>query len=188
MLVAVVGAVGLRMSHAATPGTVYDRVKIVNTAEKEVGNREYNARVREYTGRSDQPEWCAYFVSWVMKASGYPLRTGATNWRVPAVFASDNNLKDLFIQMGAWVENKPKQFGYPRQGDIVLFGRSHTGIVRFNMDGSQNGSRLYTVEGNSGFAGKPNSVATPNYDSLDAAGIVGWGNVDPFINRSPSKK
>ncbi len=184
--VATVGALVLRVSNASTANTGLDRLNIMKTVNAEIGTREGTARQHEYTGRSDNPEWCAYFVSWAMKASGYPLRDGS-NFRVPSVFYNkqEGNLRDIFIANGSYIEYKGKQTGrWPVVGDILIFGRSHTGFVSQTNEGG----RLYTIEGNSAAAGKPNSVARNSYDSLDAAGIIGWGNVDNFILRSPTKK
>ena len=185
---AVLGTAILRTSSAQTNYTS-QRFNILRVAHGETGHLDGSARVREYTGRSDNPEWCASFVSWVMKNSGYPLRDG--DWRVPAVYRGpqSGNLRDLFISMGAYQEyTGAKAPVAPQPGDVILFSRSHTGIVT-----KMNGAELYTIEGNSGAAGKPNRVTPVTYPSLSAAGVMGWGNVDAIISRaaepaSPSKQ
>ena len=181
----VVGVSLLRSSSAAV-NTVPARNAIIQTALAERGVLDNSARMRQYTGRSDQPEWCAYFVSWVLKTSGYPLRSGS-NWRVPAVFRGSDSLKEVFIRMGTYQEyGVGKQTPLPRPGDVLIFKRSHTGFfTSFGPNGE-----MRTIEGNSSAAGKPNRVNEVSYEGLRKAGIMGWGNIDPLIERGyaqPSK-
>lgn len=178
LAIAGIGAILLRYSHAATP-TGYERLAIYNYAKQEVGHKEYDARVLEYT-QGNKEAWCADFVSWVYKTSGYPLLP-QPNWRVPLAWhevAGVPNVKDTFLNAGGYKEYSK---GYvPSIGDVVIFGdeKSHVGIFV-----SLSGTKLTTIEGNSQTT-TPNSVVERTYDNIATAGIKGYGNADVMINKA----
>ncbi len=125
--------------------------RIVATAAAEIGHREWDARVLEYTD-GHQENWCADFVSWVYRQSGSQFTTGTSGgWRLPGV-----------IGVRSYLQSKGQYFpadsGYtPSPGDIVIFlenGRSHTGIVEKFENG-----RFYTIEGNASNQVKRNDYA-----------------------------
>ncbi|MCC7543589.1 CHAP domain-containing protein [bacterium] len=143
--------------------TVPNGDKILEIALAEVGHREWDERVLEYTtGRREN--WCADFVSWVLKQAGTPFTGGgAGGWQIPAV----SNVMEYLRTKG---EFHPKDDGYiPQPGDIFIFksgGRSHTGFVTKYENG-----RFYTVEGNAS-----NQVKTSSYD-MNYSGLTGFGHL-----------
>lgn len=178
LAVAVTGSVILRASDAA-PATGTDRLSIYATANAEIGHKEYDSRVMEYT-QGRQEAWCADFVSWVFMKAGYPLQP-LPNWRVPLAWKDVegvSNIKDIFINAGGY---KDFSKGYvPNMGDVVIFGeeKSHVGIVV-----SLNGTALTTIEGNS-VTTNPNSVVKRTYDNVANAGILGYGNLDAIVGKN----
>lgn len=179
IIVAVIGAVLLRTSNAATR-TGYERLVIYNNALQEVGHREYDPRVLEYT-QGKREAWCADFVSWVYMRSGYPLLP-LPNWKVPLAWKDYEgvpNIKDTFLNAGGYKEYSK---GYvPSIGDVVIFGdeKSHVGIFV-----SLEGNVLRTIEGNSEHEGSPDRVVNRTYDNIATAGIMGYGNADIMINKA----
>ena len=103
-------------------------------------------------------EWCACYVSWVLNQAGYsePRFAGCQSQGVP-----------YFSSQGQWANR-----GYSNiaPGDVIFFdwegdgSSDHVGIVV-----GTDGSRVYTVEGNSGDACK-----VRDYD-LNSTVIMGYG-------------
>lgn len=126
-----------------------------------------------------QAAWCAAFVSWCANQAGVPTTTAYYH---------------AYCPYGVnWYKNKG-QFQYsasrggsytPKAGDIIYFQSSteasHVGIVRYS-----DGSRVYTVEGNtSGQNGEVNEgggVFAKSY-SLSYSNILGYGT--PSYETSP---
>ncbi|MEI7819126.1 MAG: CHAP domain-containing protein [bacterium] len=142
-------------------GGTKDGNQIVSIALAEVGHKEWDSRVLEYTD-GKQWAWCASFVSWVYKQNGTPFKGGISGgWLIPAV----SDLKSYLEKNG---EFHPVGDGYtPQPGDIVIFksnGASHTGIVeKFEND------RFYTIEGNTSNAVKKRDYAI-TYNKLTGFG------------------
>ena len=184
---ALIGVLTLRLSNAATYDG-YQRIRIVQTAESQIGNKEFNPQVLQYTEGNNE-DWCADFVSWVFNKAGYPFVTaagpGRSSWRITLVnarVAGYPNLRDYFIKNGAY---KTKESLYvPAPGDVVIFsrqGRSHTGIVsRVDQPANKNEKWIYTIEGNS----KYDDVRNAAYPISDGT-IDGYGTI---INAQPTVK
>ncbi|MEI6481534.1 MAG: CHAP domain-containing protein [Candidatus Saccharibacteria bacterium] len=179
VIVALVGVLALRLSSAAT----YDgwqRIRILNTAVSQIGNKEWEPQVMKYSEQHNE-NWCADFVSWVYWQSGYqfivPTSPGRSNWRIPLVYKQVSgvpNLRDYLKIYGAY---KTKESGYlPAPGDIVIFarqGRSHTGIIeRAERPASKNENWIYTIEGNT----STQNVDRRSYPLSDAT-IDGYGTI-----------
>lgn len=185
--IALVGVVATRFMKAETLDG-YQRIRILNTATSEIGQKEWNARVLVYS-ENNKENWCADFVSWVFMRAGYPFNAGASNgrssWRIPLVYLKVNgvpNLRDYFISKNAY---HTKESGYiPAIGDVVLFtrnGRSHTGIVeRYDVPSKSSPGGLYTIEGNS----STNDVAKRTYDINDST-IDGYSNIIDIAQTPP---
>ncbi len=109
-------------------------------------------------GFNSRVEWCACFVSWVLNQAGYSE---------PKFAACQSQGVPYFSSNGRWANR-----GYSdiAPGDVIFFdwegdGHSdHVGIVI-----GTDGSRVYTVEGNSGDACK-----VRDYD-LNSSVIMGYG-------------
>ena len=99
-------------------------------------------------GFSSHVDWCACFVSWCANECGY-IEAGVIPRFAGCILGSN-----WFKSRGLWQDG-----GYePRPGDIIFFDwegdglTDHVGIVE-----RVEGSRIYTVEGNSGDACRRNS-------------------------------
>lgn len=148
---------------------------IVDIAAREIGIGEYNnghmKYIGWYGGFGRNTAWCAIFVSWCANQAGVSTSV------IP---------KYSLVSAGmAWYQRQGrfKKKGYqPKRGDIVFFkerGRSHTGIVE-----RSDGSRFYTIEGNS----TNDRVTRRNYllneDTLTGFGIPNYSNSPINSNNS----
>lgn len=111
-------------------------------------------------GFSSHVDWCACFVSWCANKCGY-IEAGVIPRFAGCILGSN-----WFKSRGLWQDG-----GYePRPGDIIFFDweedglTDHVGIVE-----RVEGSRIYTVEGNSGDACRRNSYP------MDSPVIYGFG-------------
>ena len=111
-------------------------------------------------GFSSHVDWCACFVSWCANECGY-IEAGVIP-RLAGCIQGSN----WFKSRGLWQDG-----GYePRPGDIIFFDwegdglTDHVGIVE-----RVEGSRIYTVEGNSGDTCRQNSYP------MDSPVIYGFG-------------
>ncbi|MGB3698263.1 MAG: CHAP domain-containing protein [Gordonia sp. (in: high G+C Gram-positive bacteria)] len=113
-----------------------------------------------------EEEWCADFVSWVMKESGAAFENPHSgHWRIPGVYT----LTEYFQAQGRF---RPADSGYqPKLGDVMLYStksffRQHTNIVLDYADG-----QVTTVGGNEwGGHVKVNRFRIGGY-----VGLVGYG-------------
>lgn len=121
--------------------------EVIRVAVAELGQREEplgsnrGRRVDLYTGMQGKPPelsgpaWCAYFCSWVYRASDPPSPFG----RMGSV-----------LGIYRWGEAHRRLVEEPQAGDLALVrragGRGHVGLVVSVLDDG----RLCTVEGNSG--------------------------------------
>ncbi|WP_073290526.1 C40 family peptidase [Anaerosporobacter mobilis] len=109
-------------------------------------------------GFNSRVEWCACYVSWVLNQAGYGE---------PKFAACQSQGVPYFSSNGRWAS---RGYGDIAPGDVIFFdwegdGHSdHVGIVI-----GTDGSRVYTVEGNSGDACK-----VRDYD-LNSSVIMGYG-------------
>ena len=173
-----VGVLTLRLTRAATYDG-YQRLRIVNSATSQLGNKEFNAQVLTYS-EGNRENWCADFVSWVYLKAGYPFVTkgapGRSYWRIYRVSNNNDpgipNLRSYFIANNAY---KTKESGYtPVVGDVVIFSRnrSHTGIIEKVYS-----NYIHTIEGNTSSL----DVARKKYPMSDGT-IDGYGTI---IDRGP---
>ena len=102
----------------------------------EVTRTEYDAQPAgtKYS-QGVEEEWCADFVSWVMRNSGHEFSNpNSGSWRIPGVYT----LTEYFQ---AEKRFQPAGSGYtPKLGDVMLYGhdspfRQHTNIVLTVDDG-----------------------------------------------------
>ncbi len=130
---------------------------IVNIALSQVGNVGGQPYWSWY-GFNSRVEWCACYVSWTLNQAGYSE---------PKFAACENQGVPYFTENGRWASR-----GYAdiAAGDVIFFDwngdgkANHVGIVI-----GTDGSRVYTVEGNSGDACK-----VRDYD-LNSSVIKGYG-------------
>lgn len=129
----------------------------VNIALSQVGNVGGQPYWSWY-GFNSRVEWCACYVSWVLNQAGYSE---------PKFAACQSQGVPYFSSNGRWANRGYKDIA---PGDVIFFdwqgdGHSdHVGIVI-----GTDGSRVYTVEGNSGDACK-----VREYD-LNSSVIMGYG-------------
>ena len=128
---------------------------IVNTALKYKGYNEKDGSYKKFTGGRSEA-WCADFVTYVTKeafrANGKSVPTGFGS---PAV----KNLKQWGKDNNCYTTDVSKA----KPGDVVIFNKSHTGIVKEVRDG-----KVYTIEGNT----SKGTVAERTHTSKDINGFV----------------
>lgn len=142
-------------------GTRPGNPQLVELAKSQVGNVGGQPYWSWY-GFDSRVEWCACFVSWCYGQSGRtePRFAGCQSQGVP-----------WFQSHGQWGAR-----GYENiaPGDAIFFdwdldgSADHVGIVI-----GTDGSRVYTVEGNSGDACKIKSYDL-NYQSIKGYGLMNW--------------
>lgn len=138
-------------------GTRPGNPELVSLAKKQVGNVGGYPYWSWY-GFNGRVEWCACFVSWCYNKAGKnePLFAGCQSQGVP-----------WFTSRGQWGARGYKNIA---PGDVIFLdwdgdgGADHVGIVI-----GTDGSRVYTVEGNSG-----NACKIKSYD-LNSGYIKGYG-------------
>lgn len=109
---------------------------IVATAQKYIGYNEKDGSYKKFTG-GRQEAWCADFATYVTKEA-----YKANGKSVPSGFGSSSvaGLKSWGMKNGRYIQDVSQA----KPGDIVIFNRSHTGIVKEVLaDGT-----VVTIEGN----------------------------------------
>lgn len=109
---------------------------IVATAQKYIGYNEKDGSYKTFTG-GRQEAWCADFATYVAKEA---LRANGES--IPSGFGSSSvaGLKSWGMKNGRYTQDVAQA----KPGDIVIFNRSHTGIVKDILaDGT-----VVTIEGN----------------------------------------
>lgn len=142
-------------------GTRIGNPELVNLAKKQVGNVGGYPYWSWY-GFNGRVEWCACFVSWCYHKAGKsePRFAGCQSQGVP-----------WFTSRGQWGARGYKNIA---PGDAIFFdwdgdgGADHVGIVI-----GTDGSRVYTVEGNSGDACKIKSYDL-NSGYIKGYGLMNW--------------
>ena len=142
-------------------GTRRGNPELVNLAKKQVGNVGGYPYWSWY-GFNGRVEWCACFVSWCYNKAGKsePRFAGCQSQGVP-----------WFTSHGQWGNRGYKNIA---PGDAIFFdwdgdgGADHVGIVI-----GTDGSRVYTVEGNSGDACKIKSYDL-NSGYIKGYGLMNW--------------
>ena len=142
-------------------GTRLGNPELVNLAKKQVGNVGGYPYWSWY-GFNGRVEWCACFVSWCYHKAGKsePRFAGCQSQGVP-----------WFTSRGQWGARGYKNIA---PGDAIFFdwdgdgGADHVGIVI-----GTDGSRVYTVEGNSGDACKIKSYDI-NSGYIKGYGLMNW--------------
>ena len=142
-------------------GTRPGNPELVNLAKKQVGNVGGHPYWSWY-GFNGRVEWCACFVSWCYHKAGKsePRFAGCQSQGVP-----------WFTSRGQWGARGYKNIA---PGDAIFFdwdgdgGADHVGIVI-----GTDGSRVYTVEGNSGDACKIKSYDL-NSGYIKGYGLMNW--------------
>ena len=142
-------------------GTRPGNPELVNLAKKQVGNVGGYPYWSWY-GFNGRVEWCACFVSWCYNKAGKsePRFAGCQSQGVP-----------WFTSHGQWGNRGYKNIA---PGDSIFFdwdgdgGSDHVGIVI-----GTDGSRVYTIEGNSGDACKIKSYDL-NSGYIKGYGLMNW--------------
>ena len=148
---------GVQFVNGTRPGNT----EIVDIAKRQVGNvggRPYWS----WYGFNSRVEWCACFVSWCY---------GQTGLSEPRFAACQSQGIPWFTSRGQWGAR-----GYENiaPGDAIFFdwdldgSADHVGIVI-----GTDGSRVYTVEGNSGDACKIKSYPL-DYACIKGYGLMNW--------------
>ena len=148
---------GVEFINGSRPGNP----QLVELAKSQVGNVGGQPYWSWY-GFDSRVEWCACFVSWCYGQSGRtePRFAGCQSQGVP-----------WFQSHGQW---GARGYANIAPGDAIFFdwdldgSADHVGIVV-----GTDGSRVYTVEGNSGDACKIKSYDL-NYQSIKGYGLMNW--------------
>ena len=148
---------GVQLVNGTRPGNT----AVVDLAKRQVGNVGGRPFWSWY-GFNSRVEWCACFVSWCYNQAGKsePRFAGCQSQGVP-----------WFQSRGQWGAR-----GYENiaPGDAIFFdwdldgSADHVGLVI-----GTDGSRVYTVEGNSGDACKIKSYPV-NYSCIKGYGLMNW--------------
>ena len=142
-------------------GTRPGNTELVDLAKRQVGNVGGYPYWSWY-GFNSRVEWCACFVSWCYNQAGKsePRFAGCQSQGVP-----------WFQSRGQW---GARDYENIAPGDAIFFdwdldgSADHVGIVI-----GTDGSRVYTVEGNSGDARKIKSYAL-TYECIKGYGLMNW--------------
>ena len=142
-------------------GTRPGNTEVVDIAKSQVGNVGGQPYWSWY-GFNSRVEWCACFVSWCYNQAGKsePRFAGCQSQGVP-----------WFQSRGQW---GARDYENIAPGDVIFFdwdldgSADHVGIVI-----GTDGSRVYTVEGNSGDACKIKSYAL-TYECIKGYGLMNW--------------
>ena len=142
-------------------GTRPGNQAVVDIAKSQVGNVGGQPYWSWY-GFNSRVEWCACFVSWCYNQAGAsePRFSGCQSQGVP-----------WFQSRGQW---GARDYENIAPGDAIFFdwdldgSADHVGIVI-----GTDGSRVYTVEGNSGDACKIKSYAL-TYECIKGYGLMNW--------------
>lgn len=115
-----------------------------------------------------EENWCADFVSWVLRRAGYPMSNpNSGSWRIPGVLT----LQSYLTKAGRF---RAVGDGYtPRPGDIVIYDGGGFG-QHTNLVVAVRGDTVATVGGNQS-VGMARSGITVRESPLDGAGVVGYG-------------
>ena len=148
---------GVQFVNGTRPGNT----ALVDLAKRQVGNVGGYPYWSWY-GFNSRVEWCACFVSWCYNQAGAsePRFSGCQSQGVP-----------WFQSRGQW---GARDYENIAPGDAIFFdwdldgSADHVGIVI-----GTDGSRIYTVEGNSGDACKIKSYAL-TYECIKGYGLMNW--------------
>ena len=112
--------------------------------------------------------WCADFVSWVLRHAGYPMTNpNSGSWRIPGVLT----LQSYLTTAGRF---RAVGHGYrPRPGDIVVYNGGAFG-QHTNLVIGVHGDTVDTVGGNQRAGFGPTSI-TVRHSRLDDTGVMGYG-------------
>ncbi|WP_031331460.1 CHAP domain-containing protein [Rhodococcus erythropolis] len=114
-------------------------------------------------------EWCADFVSWIMREAGRSLSNpNSGSWRIPGVYT----LQEYYQGIGAYAENGS---GYiPSVGDVVIYDSSRWVGQHTNIVVAVDGDSAITVGGNE--FGK---VRVHDLHWQSDSAVVGFGKLHP---------
>ena len=114
-------------------------------------------------------EWCADFVSWIMREAGRPLSNpNSGSWRIPGVYT----LQEYYQGIDAYAENDGSYT--PEIGDVVIYDSSRWSGQHTNIVVSVDGDKAITVGGNE--FGK---VRVHDLDWASDSAVVGFGLFTP---------
>ena len=154
--------------YSTASGPLGDRIAQIATAELgTVGFMKYD---------SANENWCADFVSWVLRQAGAALTGGVdtAGYRIPGV----TSLMDWFKtnpNRAQWFDNNGANV--PQKGDILIHGSAHTNIA---VD--VRGTVVTEIGGNQGCAGHVDGVHTTSCvtsysENIRGSDITGWGRM-----------
>lgn len=128
---------------------------------------EHPGPATKYSNGIDE-NWCADFVSWVLRHAGYPMSNpNSGSWRIPGVLT----LQSYLTKAGRF---RPVGGGYqPRPGDIVIYDGGGFG-QHTNLVVGVRGATVETVGGNQS-AGIARHGITVRESRLNGPGVVGYG-------------
>ncbi len=133
---------------------------MLNVAIGELGYKEgYNndTKYGDWYGLPNQP-WCAMFVAWCANKAGILTTNSIATYPKVYKTASVSTFRTFYNtnRRALAPSENPESRNYPKPGDLVLFKKSHIGIVE-----KVEGSTLKTIEGNTS-----NMVARRSYSNF----------------------
>lgn len=140
-----------------------DQVKLLEL----LGAEQQKDRPGTFYSEGIDEEWCADFVSWIMREADRPLKNpNSGSWRIPGVYT----LQEYYQGIDAYAE---KGSGYtPGVGDVVIYDSSRWSGQHTNIIVSVDGETAITVGGNE--FGK---VRVHELDWASDSAVVGFGKL-----------
>lgn len=141
------------------------QVAVVELLEREHGEQ----RPGTFYSEGVDEEWCADFVSWIMRETGAPLSNPHSgHWRIPGVYT----LQEYYEQTGRF---EPVDSGYrPVTGDVVLYENTAGFGQHTNIVAAVDGDTATTVGGN-----EFGRIRVHSLDWADDSAVVGFGRLAP---------
>jgi hypothetical protein len=116
-------------------------------------NVKYNTAYYGFAENNPDKAWCVVFIWWVMRLAGVPATVFP---KKASVFrAADGGVRAWFKARNRFMSAS----SMPKVGDLVVFKRSHIGIVE-----NVQGNTIFTVEGNASDRVRRRSYSRSNSD------------------------
>jgi CHAP domain len=116
-------------------------------------NVKYNTAYYGFAENNPDKAWCVVFIWWVMRLAGVPATVFP---KKASVFrAADGGVRAWFKARNRFMSAS----SMPNVGDLVVFKRSHIGIVE-----NVQGNTIFTVEGNASDRVRRRSYSRSNSD------------------------
>jgi hypothetical protein len=175
------GVIGIRwwQDHSTNPAIIGERLTTFPAIDRSaldpaqgriltVLEREFDAQGdgRKYAEGVDE-QWCADFVSWVMRESGVPLANpNSGSWRIPGVYTLQEYYQsaDRFVPIGSIYR--------PHTGDVLLYSEKSPFSQHTNIVLAADEATVTTIGGN-----EFGEISIHRFTLVEAPGAVGFGRL-----------